>query len=240
MNADFANRFYEIDSLRGIAIILMIISNFVTDIAYFRIYNINTSSDFWWLFARITASMFMLLVGISLTLSYSKENRNFMHYLKRGLKIFSWGLAITAVTWLFIGKDFVIFGVLHLIGISIILSYPLIKRTRVDLLLGASFIAAGIYLSNLTFKIPELIWLGFAPQNFTTVDYFPIFPWFGVVLIGLFLGNALYANYKRNFKIPDLGNLSLVKGLCFLGRNSLLIYLIHQPVLIGLLHAFVM
>jgi uncharacterized membrane protein len=97
--------------------------------------------------------------------------------------------------------------------------------------------ALGFYLQEFRFDFSWLLWLGFIPKNFYTFDYWPILPWFGVTLIGIFFGNSLYKNGRRNFKIKDLSNLSIVKVLAFLGRKSLTIYLIHQPLLILILMA---
>jgi uncharacterized membrane protein len=80
--------------------------------------------------------------------------------------------------------------------------------------------------------------LGFKPSQFYTVDYFPILPWFGVVLIGIFIGNTLYPFNKRRFKIKDISQLKFVKFFCFLGRKSLIIYFLHQPILLLLIHLF--
>jgi uncharacterized membrane protein len=66
------------------------------------------------------------------------------------------------------------------------------------------------------------------------VDFYPVLPWFGVALIGVFAGYSLYPNGQRRYAWPDLGRVAPVRGLRFLGRHSLLIYLIHQPLLIGL------
>lgn len=229
---DFSERFWEIDSLRGIAIILMVISNFATDLAYFSIADL--SSGFWWLFARGTASIFLFLVGISLAISYGKRGDDFKHYFKRGAKIFSWGLAITAVTWLFLKGDLILFGVLHLIGVSIIFAYPFLKRRYNSFIYGVSAILVGLYLPNISVSAKWLLPLGLTPANYFYIDYFPIFPWIGVILIGLFFGNLLYHNHKRKINIPDYSQKT--KLLQFLGRNSLLIYLIHQPILVGLLY----
>lgn len=238
MNINLKERFWEIDSLRGIAIIMMIISNFVTDLNYFDVFEVDVGG-FWWYFAYVTASIFILLVGVSLTLSYSRAklqgNVNYKKYLRRGLKIFSWGLIISMVTWAFMGNGFVVFGVLHLIGISIVLAYPLLRFKYLNLLTGVAIILAGIYLQGFAFGFLWLLWLGFIPAGFYSIDYFPILPWFGLVLIGLFAGNISYKNYKRGFRIPDFSGFSPVRSLCFLGRHSLLIYLIHQPLLIVLI-----
>jgi len=245
MNINLNQRFWEIDSLRGIAIIMMVTFHLIFDLYYFGIYNFDVHSGILWWFARITASMFIFLVGVSLSLSYSRttllnnhiaQKGLFLKYLKRGLKIFSYGLLITAATWIFIGNGFIIFGILHFIGIAIILEYPFLKRKYFNLLLGIAFIAAGIFLMGFTFDFYSLLWLGFTPNNFYTVDYFPLLPWLGVVSIGIFIGNMLYENYIRRFKLPDLSNSSYVKISGFLGKHSLLIYLIHQPILIILLY----
>jgi uncharacterized membrane protein len=233
-------RFWEIDSLRGIAIILMVISNFVTDVSYFGISHVDIYSGFWLYFARGVVSMFILLAGISLTLSYSrvrdkrpKEIRR--KYLLRGMKIFGLGMAITVVTWIFLRQDFVLFGVLHLIGFSIILGHFLLRKPRLGLFLGISLILVGLFLQTITFNFPWLVWLGFRPEGFYSVDYVPVFPWFGLFLTGMFIGSFLYSEGKRRFHIGDFSNSRIAAPLQFLGRNSLKIYFIHQPILILLL-----
>ena len=65
------------------------------------------------------------------------------------------------------------------------------------------------------------------------VDYYPLFPWFGVALLGIFAGESLYPAGMRRFDLPDWSRVAIVRGLRFLGRHSLLIYVTHQPVLIG-------
>lgn len=245
MNIDLNKRFWEIDSLRGIAIVMMVIFHLIFDLYFFGIYSFDVHSGFLWWFARLTASIFIFLVGVSLSISYSRtilktnygtQSGLFFKYLKRGLKIFGYGLIITVVTWIFIGQGFIIFGILHFIGIAIILEYPFLKRKYINLILGILFIAAGIYLMGFNFDFYGLLWLGFTPYNFYTLDYFPLLPWLGIVSLGIFLGNTLYENYTRHFKLPDLSKYSLVKVSGFLGRHSLIIYLIHQPILLLILY----
>lgn len=238
-------RFWEIDSLRGIAIIMMIVFHFFFDWDYFGKVNLNFGSGFWWGFGRLIASIFIFLVGLSLTLSFSRAKKSkiknlFKKYLVRGLKIFSWGLIISLLTWIFLEQGFVMFGILHFIGISIILAYPFLNFKYLNLVLGSIFIAIGLFLKRFVFDFAWLIWVGLRPTSFYTLDYFPIFPWFGLVLIGLFFGTLLYPKGKRGFKILDASKNSFVKGLCFLGKNSLLIYLIHQPILVLILKLFVL
>ena len=243
MNKNLPQRFWEIDFLRGVAIVMMVFYHLVYNLHYFAQYNIKVYSGFWLYFARATATIFIFLVGVSLALSFSKAQKKFEShkelfsvFLKRGLKVFSWGLIITVITWFFLREGFIIFGILHFIGISIILAYLFIKLHFLNLLIGIIFIFIGQYLKGLTFSFNWLVWLGFKPDNFYTVDYFPIFPWFGIVLFGVFFGNLVYPNYSRKFQLPDFSDFSLIRLFCFLGRYSLFIYLIHQPLIVLLLY----
>lgn len=242
-------RFWEVDLLRGVAVILMIAYHFIFDLSFFGVYSLNIFSGFLWYFPRIIAGIFIFLVGISLYLSYTRaeisgtypgDREFFLKYLKRGLWIFSLGLVITLVTWIFIRAEFIIFGILHFIGLAIILQYPFLKYNEkyryLSLAAGITFIIVGSYLAMFTFNFGWLLWLGFVPQNLITVDYFPLLPWLGVVSLGIFFGGILYRGYKRRFKFPDLSIYLPVKIFVFLGRHSLIIYFIHQPILIGLLY----
>ena len=235
-------RFWEIDSLRGIAVTMMIIFHILYDLNYFNILKLDLYSGIFLLAFYPFAVVFLLLVGVSLTLSYSRASKKLAKkpllskYLKRGLKIFGFGLLTTLATWFYLQEGFIVFGVLHCIGISIILAYPFLQLRYQNLLLGTLLILAGIILKNLTFDFHWLLWLGFKPTNFYTVDYFPLLPWFGVVLIGIFLGNTLYPNYKRKYHLKDHSNLILIRFICLLGRNSLIIYFLHQPILIIIIH----
>jgi uncharacterized membrane protein len=140
------------------------------------------------------------------------------------------------VSWFYLGEGFIIFGVLHCIGLSIILSSPLLSFRISNLLLGLIVVTTGIFLQAVTFDFPWLLWLGFIPSGFYTVDYFPLFPWLGVVLIGVFIGNTAYSEYQRRFVLPDLSEKRLIRFLSYLGRHSLLIYFLHQPIIIALIH----
>lgn len=226
-------RFWEIDILRGIAIINMIIFNYSVALSYLKIYSLNLGLTY----AVLIASTFIFLSGMCLTISYSrvkkwKQKEIYKKFFLRGLKIFIYGILITVITFLAFPEAFIIFGILHFIGVSIILGQFFLNFKKLNLFLGLLIIVLGIYLLNFRFDFSWLLWLGFVPKNLYTFDYFPILPWFGVTLLGIFFGNILYKNGKRIFKIRDLSNLSIVKFLAFLGRKSLIIYLAHQPLLI--------
>ena len=235
------DRFWEIDFLRGFAIILMIFFHIIYDLNFFSITNFRIYSGIILYIARLSASIFVVLAGISLSISYSKSknwlktNDIILKFIKRGLKILFLGVIISVITWFYIPRGFVVFGILHFIGTSIILSLIFIRYRVINIIFGLFFIIVGFYLKSLTFDFNILIPLGFIPNNFWTIDYFPLFPWFGIFLIGISIGNIIYPDFKRKYEIKDLSKKLLVKSFCFLGRNSLLIYFLHQPIIIGII-----
>ena len=235
-------RFWEVDLLRGVAIVLMVLYHLVFDLNYFAVYDIEVSSGFWLTVARAAASLFLLLVGLSLTLSHSRaqllgqEDRFFFRLLTRSAWILGLALGITIVTYLFIGRGFIIFGVLHLIGLSLLLAYPFLRLQRANFIFGLLFILLGAYLQTISVGFPWLLWLGLTPPDFYSVDYFPVFPWFGVILVGMGLGSQLYPGYRRRIPVRDISQSPFVRALAFLGRNSLVVYLVHQPVMIAILY----
>ena len=235
------DRFWEIDFLRGFAIILMVFFHIIYDLNFFSITNFRIYSGIILYIARLSASIFVVLAGISLSISYSKSknwlktNDIILKFIKRGLKILFLGVIISVITWFYIPRGFVVFGILHFIGTSIILSLIFIRYRVINIIFGLFFIIVGFYLKSLTFDFNILIPLGFIPNNFWTIDYFPLFPWFGIFLIGISIGNIIYPDFKRKYEIKDLSKKLLVKSFCFLGRNSLLIYFLHQPIIIGII-----
>jgi uncharacterized membrane protein len=231
------DRMWEIDALRGVAIVMMVIYHFLWDLRSLGGYDIALRQGFWNYWQIATASLFTGLVGLSLTLSYNREREThptgslWSKYIIRGLTILTWGVVIGVVTYLALGiTGYVRFGILHLIGVSIILAYPFLRFRWLNLALGALVILVGTAVPRIGISFPWLEWL--APTPGTGVDYAPLFPWFGRVLIGIFLGNTLYAGGVRRFSLPDASQNTVVKALRLFGENSLLIYLIHQPIMI--------
>ncbi|MFZ2455914.1 MAG: heparan-alpha-glucosaminide N-acetyltransferase [Candidatus Altiarchaeia archaeon] len=234
-------RFWEIDLLRGIAIVLMVAFHILYDLRFFGFAGINLSESFWYYAPRFIATLFILLVGVSLSISYSRTKRcgqgaaPFRRFLCRGAGIFFWGMAITAVTLNFFPGEYVVFGILHFIGLSIVLAYPFLRMRYGNLVLGGGCIAAGLFLEGKTFPFPYLLFAGFVPPGFESLDFFPLFPWFGVVLVGVFLGNALYYENARRFSLRDRSKNIISETLCYAGRHSLSIYLLHQPAIVAVL-----
>jgi len=233
-------RYWEIDFLRGLAVIAMVFFHFLFDLNFFTKYSFDLYSGLFWGIGRFAGITFLLLVGLSLTISYNRRKQNeqklFKRYLFRGARIFFFGLLITAATFIFVPQGTILFGILHLVGASIILAYPFLRKKWLNLFLGSFIFLFGLYLQGFSYDFPWLLWLGFPPANFYTFDYYPLLPWFGVVLIGIFLGNSFYPQGKRKFKFPEFSETNFFKQINFLGRNSLIIYLLHQPVLIAIVY----
>ena len=229
---------WEIDALRGVAVVAMVLYHFSYDLAYFGLFDVGFfRSGIGLQAARLIGGSFILLAGISLTLSYRRAlaatpgRKLFPKYLLRGGRILAYGLAITLLTWIFLPNDMIIFGILHLIGASIILAYPFLNLKLPNVVLGLVCIAVGLLLRSFDVSNPWLVWIGTDP-TFFMLDYWPIFPWFGVMLLGAAAGNALYGNHTKR----DTGTrLTVSRPLTFLGRHSLTVYLVHQPVLLAAL-----
>jgi uncharacterized membrane protein len=238
---DKSARYWEIDALRGFAIVEMVIYHFIWDLVFFGLFQANLLTGPWQIFARSIATTFVFVMGVSLTLSHTRASQRAGHtnlfpkFLRRGAQIFGLGLIVTIATYFFIGRGFVIFGILHLLGLSIILAYPFLGRSRwLSLSAGLLVIGAGVYLNSLVVSYPWLVPLGVKQSGIYMVDYYPLFPWFGIALLGVFGGYTLYPAGVRRFPLPDWSRVAPIRGLRFLGRHSLLIYIVHQPILIGI------
>lgn len=229
------SRRWEIDALRGLAVVLMVISNFMFDLVFFAGQG-QLQSGAWDWFARFIAGLFIVLAGISLTLSRCQAERPaavFAKNLRRGLVLLACGALISAATWFAAGEQMVLFGVLHLIGLGIIVSYPLLGRPQTSLACGILLIALDPATRSWSLETPWFVWLGLQPVNYSSVDYAPLIPWFGWMLIGVFLGHRLYPDGKPLWPLPDCAPTGLVLPLVWCGRRSLWFYLGHQPILLS-------
>ncbi|NMB77839.1 MAG: DUF1624 domain-containing protein [Methanomicrobiales archaeon] len=233
------SRLWEIDFLRGIAILMMIVYHTIFDLAFFSLVLVAATTGFWRYFAYATASLFLCIAGVSLVVSHDRAAAAMSgvaltkKFLLRGAGIFALGLLVTAATWVYLGEGFVIFGILHLIGVSVILSVFFFRFGKWNILAGLACIPVGFVISTISgpaFLLP----LGIMPAGFHSVDYTPLFPWFGIVLIGMGIGSVLYSGGTRHFSLPPLPD-RFITSIGFLGRHSLVIYLVHQPVIILLL-----
>lgn len=216
-------RIWEIDFLRGLAIILMVLFHLIVDLRDFFGYAIEYLTGFWFYVGKLSAIMFISTAGISATLSRNT--------LKHGLQIFLWGMVLTVITYFYNPLTYIRFGILHLLGFSIV-SYHLIAWLRpVRLFVAALMLMIiGCLLVPLPTTSPYLFPLGFVTATFASLDYYPIVPWYGVFLLGVAVGKVVYSMKKSRFHRPFFTPISR------LGQHSLMIYLVHQPILLVMLN----
>lgn len=215
-------RIWEIDFLRAIAIILMVIFHIVYDLNEFVGLDIDYLSGFWYWEGKTSALMFIFFAGISS--GFSKNT------VKRGIKVLIFAMVITLVTYIFFREQYIRFGILHLLGTSMIL-FPLLKKmNNILLLITAVFIAlAAISIKSTLVDTGLLIPFGVIYRGFATLDYYPISPYLSVFILGILAYKMYYYKGQSIFKFHYKN-----EYLSMISKNSLAIYLIHQPVLVGM------
>jgi uncharacterized membrane protein len=226
-----AARVPGIDALRGAAICLMIVYHFSFDLRYYRVIHSDFEHDPFWLgFRALIVTSFLLLVGVSLVLADAAGTSR-RKFWQRIALIAACALAATAGSYLVFPRTFIYFGILHCIAVASVLAWPLVRRPRLALALGLAVVAAGLALSHPVFDQRPLSWLGFTTVKPPTEDYVPLAPWSGVALIGIAIGRALAGARWR--ALAPLA--AAPRWLRWLGRHSLAVYMVHQPLLLGAL-----
>jgi uncharacterized membrane protein len=233
--ADGAQRIWEVDFLRGLSIILMVGYHLLFDLGEFRGvkrflgFSTDLSSVAWSTAQYFFAGLFVVLSGMSSTLSRNN--------VRRGLKLLAVSLAVTVATYIFDPSSVVFFGILQCLAFSMLIYGAAFEKTG-----PASCAAWGAFVIGLGAALPALKkalavrfdWLlpfGIHSPSYSSFDYFPLIPWFGIFLVGAALGKFAYAS-KRSllpWRLP-------VTFVNIAGRHSLLIYIVHQPVIMGVLY----
>lgn len=224
--------------MRGCGVLMMVVSNLRFDLAQWAGFA-PVSHGFWAYFARITAGLFVLVAGVSLSLSHARAQRQskagFVRICRRGLRLLGWAGLVTLASWLVVRDQVVVFGVLHLLGVGSILAYPFLSHPRASFVAGLFLYGAGFLIRTVRVDFPWLVWLGLRPTHFQSADYLPLLPWFGLMLIGIGLGSVLFPQGTPRQGRTDLAAFFPFFALTCLGRHSLVIYFLHQPVLLGIL-----
>ncbi|MDO8206255.1 MAG: heparan-alpha-glucosaminide N-acetyltransferase [Gallionella sp.] len=224
-------RYALIDALRGFAIVLMIAYHASFDLNYHGWIHQDFNNSSFWLAARAgIVSQFLLLVGISLVLNVQRADA--ASFWRRQAKLLAACIAVTLGSYLMFPRSFIFFGILHFILLASLLGRLCVRFHYINLLGALLVLLAGIFYSNPLFNAPALQWLGFMTYKPFTEDYVPFFPWFGVVLAGILLGRLMIA--KSAWFIGHQPA-NWARPLALAGRHSLVIYLLHQPVLLGIL-----
>lgn len=234
-----SRRIWELDALRGICVLGMVVVHLLFDLGYmYGLIELQDNKLFYFI-SQWGGVLFLLISGICVTLGH--------HPIRRGIIVFAAGMLVTAVTYgmyrlEYASKDIIIyFGVLHCLGICMLL-WPCLKHLQTWVLpvLGMALIVYGLYIyENVLVQTKNLIWLGFMYPGFSSSDYFPLLPNSGFFVLGAFLGRTLYK--KKTSLMPKVNpQFFLIRFLSFCGRQSLWIYLLHQPLLTGAIELYLM
>ena len=237
-------RVHLIDEIRGFAIICMVVYHFFYDLV--AIFGVNIPLFYSPFIQSLVPIFVFIFVFISGTASaYSKNN------LIRGLKCFGLGMIMTLFTYFFMPEQLIVFGILHMLGTSMIiysLITPLLKKANAKyvIIIGVIMFILTYNVVNgyigiekiFTVDIPHGIYdigflfpLGFTSSNFYSSDYFALFPWLFAFIAGSGFGRLL-----RQGSLPNFMYKSHIKPLGFIGKNTLVIYILHQPVVYGILY----
>lgn len=224
--------------LRGVTVVAMIYFHLMWDLSFYGLSDTAIYSLPWQIFARGIGSTFTFLLGLSLVLTAARLPGPAFgrRVLKRGAILLGLGMIITVATFVMFPDSYVRFGILHLLGSALWITAAFVRAPiRLSLVGGLAMLAGGFYLNAQVTDVAWLVWLGLAPVGMAMVDYYPILPWVGWALLGVALGRMLYRDGQRRFRLPDFSAPAPIRGLRWLGRNSLIIYLAHQPILIGII-----
>ena len=226
---DAGERVASVDALRGMAIVAMVTYHFAFDLRFFGLSASDFENDPFWLAARASiVASFLLLAGISLVLA-DRAGVDTPRFLRRIAVVALCAAAASAASYVIYPKTFIYFGILHCIALSLLVARPLVRWPMTSLFAGILVIVAGVTIEHPAFDQRATSWIGFTTFKPPTQDYVPVFPWLGVVLVGIALGDAL----ERRAFAPVRGLGRTPRILRWMGRHSLAIYMAHQPLLMG-------
>lgn len=212
-----------LDILRAVAVIWMFIFHIAYDMRMFGLNQIDFSEGFWFAFPRLIAGTFLFCVGIALNYTHAKGVKTSALF-KRLKKLGISALLVSIGTYIVFPQQWIYFGTLHCILAGSLLGAFFVHRRTMAL---AVMITIMILQYGLGFGIK---WLSGLLQR-PSMDFIPIYPWFWVILLGILLGPYLSrAGLLMKLKTPRLFE--------FLGQHSLVIYLVHQPLIFGVLSLY--
>jgi len=227
-----------IDCARGVALIGMAIYHLSWDLADFRLAApMLPFTPQMRLLSHTVASAFLVLVGVSLALAH-RNGLNVRAFWRRLVIVAGAAALVTAGSFAFAPSEPITFGILHCIAVASLLAGPFVTAPAwASVAIGLGAIAAPFFIRSTLFDPPWLLWLGLGEALPNTLDWRPLLPWAGVVFLGL--GATRLPGVIERLAAPRRWRAlsAPARAICFAGRHSLPVYLIHQPMLIGLLAA---
>ena len=223
-------RYGLVDAARGVALLAMAIYHFSWDLSFHGYLGADVGGDLGWVvFARSIATSFLFLVGVSLVLA-ARRGLDRARFLRRLALVAVSAGAITLVTIFVFPQSYIFFGILHCIAVSSVLALPFLRLPVVLVAVTAALVvAAPFFIAHPVFDHPALLWVGLGTYFPRSNDYVPLFPWFGAVLAGIVAARLALAYAPAAPEVPRAS-----RPFVWAGRHSLAIYLIHQPLLFGL------
>ncbi|MFZ4714374.1 MAG: heparan-alpha-glucosaminide N-acetyltransferase [Bacteriovoracaceae bacterium] len=213
-----------IDLFRVLAIILMVIFHFTYDLSLFDYNKIDFYNEpFWFWLPRIIVSLFLTAVGASLVITYKTHFDRKKFFIRQSKLVFL-SIGVSLLTYFIFPDRWIYFGTLHCITVTSFIGVLFIHRPNLSLIL--SFLILALIL---IFKWDTMSLSGLFPIR--SMDFIPPYPWMAWVWLGIFLAYRPWI--YSPFKLPFVD--SKVK---FLSRHSLIIYLIHQPILFSSIYLF--
>lgn len=231
------NRIGALDGARGAALAAMTIYHLVWDLDHFALVPAGITTSGWFrLAAHAIAVSFLFISGLSLAIA-SRRGLDAGKFLLRLAKITGAAVAVTIATWFAFPHAFVAFGILHCIAAASVISFPFARLPWwAALTTGALLIALPLLIQSPALDATNW-WLGLGTREPVTFDWRPVLPWSGYMLLGLAAGKLLPTGTRPSTEPRQTAGPA--RAFCFIGRHSLAYYLLHQPILFGLLFVFV-
>ena len=232
------NRIPLLDFARTLALIGMATFHLSYDLLLFGLIDYAyAQSDTFYFHARIVAGSFLLLSGIGLWLAHGQGIR-WPAFWRRFAKIAGAALLVSLATRIAMPAFYVYFGILHAIALYSLLGLVTLRLPALfTAALAAVFVYGTYHWHTEALNAPLLRFIGLALDPATTMDFEPIFPWFGAVLAGIAFGK-LGSQAGLWAALAGKPSGKWVQVLSWPGQHSLLIYLIHQPILLGLVWVY--
>ncbi|NVK23306.1 MAG: DUF1624 domain-containing protein [Gammaproteobacteria bacterium] len=243
------NRLPFIDWLRGFSIFLMIVYHFCYDLDFFGYIDTAFGRGYWIPFRYVIVIGFLSLVGVSLVIVHSEKFAKGVRWnsiKKRSLQLLLASLAVSISSYFIAPNKITVFGILHFILIASWLALPFLSKPKLAFLLGIVVFVIGHSVSSSLFDPIYLHWIGLFENKRPALDFVGIFPWFGIVLLGIplaywFLDNSTGRKVAK-LELSKTNTLSWLKFSYFnrllewMGKHSLVIYLVHQPLMFAVFY----
>jgi uncharacterized membrane protein len=230
-------RFDRLDALRGAAIVWMAVFHFCFDLNYYRLLDPvqNFYGDRFWTVQRaLIVTMFMFVAGLSQAVALD-AGQGWPRFWKRWAQIAACAALVSAGSALMFPKSWISFGVLHGFAVMLVLARAAAPLRGWSWPLGLLLVLLPQVVQHPLFDTRLTNWIGLVTRKPVTEDFAPLMPWLGVMLWGLAAGRWLLARQRG---VLAGGLPALLQPLATLGRWSLSFYMLHQPVLIGAILAW--